>query len=171
MTRRLTRVGRIARPHGVAGELNVVEAGQSSGGWHRVKEVFVGRSAEEARPWKVRLVRGQGRKIILAVEGISSPEAARALCGLELFVALEDLPPLEGGARYDGELIGLEVVDIAGRPLGRLIGIFDNGAHDIFVVEQDGRQHLVPAASGIFREVNIELGRIVVDLPGGLWEL
>lgn len=171
MARRLTRIGRIARPHGVAGELKVVEEDQSSGGWRRLKEVFVGRSPEEARPMALRGVRGQGRFAIVTLEGISDPELARGLCGLEVFAVLEDLPPLEGGARYTGELIGLAVVDVAGRHLGRLSRIFDNGAHDIFVVEENGREHLLPVAGGVFRAVDLAGGRVIVDLPPGLWEL
>ncbi len=171
MARRLTRIGRIARPHGVAGELKVVEEEQSSGGWRRVKEVFVGRSLEEARPMSLCGVRGQGRFVIVALEGISDPERARELSGLDVFAALEDLPPLSGGARYTGELIGLTVVDLAGRRLGRLSRIFDNGAHDIFVVEENGREHLLPVAGGIFREVDLAGGRVIVDIPPGLWEL
>jgi 16S rRNA processing protein RimM len=143
---KLFSVGRITRPHGVRGEVKVFEDPGSTGAG----------------------VRGSGHNALLSLVGIGSREDAQRLANLELFVQADQLPPLPEGGHYTGELLGLRVEDVNGRMLGRLVQIFDNGAHDIYVVQQGLREILIPVHGKVLREVDVPGGRLVLDPPPGL---
>lgn len=167
---KLVPIGRVTRPHGVRGECKVLEGYGSSGAWAQASEVHIGKDAASARPFKVRAVRHAGKFAVLDLEAVTTVEAAQELREQLLFVDRALLPPAEDGAYYEADLLGLEVVDGEGRVLGCLTGIFDNGAHDIYVVAKEQGELLVPVIDGVVQAVDLEGGRMVVALPSGLDE-
>jgi 16S rRNA processing protein RimM len=160
-------VGRVARPHGIRGEMKMVEGEGSSGAWRTVKELFLGKSPEQTKRFAVRSVRGKDVGI-LALDGVDRIEEAKELRGQNVYVLAEALPPLEEGVFYAGLLIGAEVFDRQGRRLGKLKEIFDNGAHEIYVIGSGRREILLPVVEGVVLEVDSKDGRLVVDPPPGL---
>jgi 16S rRNA processing protein RimM len=118
--------------------------------------------------FRVRGVRGSGRFAILALEGIDTMESAEALKGKNVFVPRDQLPEMEPGSFYASDLEGLTVVTARGQVLGVLEEIFDNGAHDIYVVRDETREILLPVVDGVVVEVDMDAGRMVVEPPEGL---
>ncbi|HEY8739233.1 MAG TPA: PRC-barrel domain-containing protein, partial [Candidatus Dormibacteraeota bacterium] len=53
----------------------------------------------------------------------------------------------------------------AGEPLGRLEEVLQYPANDVYRVQGDSGEHLVPALRDVVREVDLGAGRMVVDLP------
>lgn len=169
MTERdLIFVGKVTRPHGVRGELRVLEGRGSSGAWRAARQVLLGRSARGATVWRVLRVRGAGRFALLALEGVADRDAAEALREQKVFVDRSALPAPEPDARYAADLVGLRVEMRGGRCLGTLREIFDNGAHEVYVVADGWREVLLPAIAEVVLEVDPAGGRIVVDPPPGL---
>jgi len=166
--RRLVLIGRLTRPHGVRGEMKLLPGEGCSGAWCRVREVWLGKSAGTARAVALRRARPGGRGFILSLEGVDSVEAAEALRDESLFVERSQLPPPEKGEWYLEDLIGLRVEDPRGRVLGELRSIFDNGAHEVYVVTRDGREILIPGVDGVVLAFEPEAGRVVLDPPPGL---
>lgn len=150
------------------GELKVLEATGASGAWTEADRVLIGPGQDRARQFKVRRIRRGGRFVILALEGIERIEQAQGLINQDLFVFRDELPACEEGTYYADDLLGLAVFDPAGRELGKLIEIFDNGAHEIYVVQNASGQVLIPVVDGVIREVDLEAGRLVASLPEGL---
>ena len=86
----------------------------------------------------------------------------KALKGLELKIAREDLPETEDDEFYQADLIGLAVVDASGREIGEVLGFQNFGAGELIEIKRDraplelralhqrhgaGRRHRVKAAS------------------------
>src|SRR5262249_59468710 len=70
---------------------------------------------------------------------------------------------------YQYELVGCRVEDASGRVLGVVQGIWETGAPDVLiVVDAEQREHLIPAAREILREVDVARRRIAIDAPPGL---
>jgi 16S rRNA processing protein RimM len=159
----LIQVGKITRTHGTRGELKVLPGEGSSGAWREAEVVFLG-----SESFRVRSVRGGGRFAILALEGVDTLESAEALKGRQVFVSRDQLPEAEPGSFYAGELEGLTVVTAQGRVLGVLEEIFDNGAHEIYVVRDKAKEILLPVVDGVVVEVDLDAGRMVVEPPQGL---
>jgi 16S rRNA processing protein RimM len=164
----LIQVGRITRAHGTRGELKVLPGEGSSGAWREAGDVFLGPGREEASRFRVKGVRGGGRFAILALEGVDSVESAEALKGQHVFVRRDQLPDTDPGSFYAGDLEGVTVADAEGNVLGVLEEIFDNGAHEVYVVRDGSREILLPVVDGVVVEVDLDAGRMVVNPPQGL---
>ncbi len=85
-----------------------------------------------------------------------------------LKVAEEDLSELEDGEFYYHEIIGLEVYenDVL---LGTIKEILQPGANDVWVVKRKGKRDLLlPYIPPVVLGINIEQGRVDVEIPEGL---
>jgi 16S rRNA processing protein RimM len=164
----LVFIGTVARAHGVRGELKLVEGEGASGAWRESNELFIGANAQAASRYAVRQVRGGGRFVIVALEGVDDRDKAEVLRQLKVFVPRNRLPSTKEGEYYIADLLGLEVVDEAGRVYGVVHEIFDNGAHDVYVVRKGKTEILIPAVEGVVLEVDTQGGRLVMDVPEGL---
>lgn len=169
-------VGHITKPHGTRGELfvwpltdrpDIVFATGSSLLLGDVDGTLTDGTVvtiESARPFK--------RGLLVAFEGVTGRAAAEALAQRYLLLARVDVPPLEDEEVFYHELLGLEVVDVAGARVGRVREVFETEPHHLLEVEDDsGKTHLVPFAARIVREVDRDGRRLVIDPPPGLLEL
>lgn len=85
-----------------------------------------------------------------------------------LKVREEDLTDLEDGEFYYHEIIGLEVYenDVL---IGRIKEILQPGANDVWVVKRKGnRDLLLPYIPPVVLGIDIEQGRVDVEIPEGL---
>jgi 16S rRNA processing protein RimM len=147
-------IGRIGRPHGVRGDVMVTlttnreeRVAVGTTWWLGDREVTV----ESARPH-------QGRHIV-HLSGLDDRDAAAALTGVRVFaLPLDDAPE---GEMWVHELIGVSVIDRAGRDHGRVVAVEANPAHDLLVLESGG---LVPMVFVVEHEDD----RVVIDPPDGL---
>ncbi len=116
----------------------------------------------EIRPGKGGLI---GR-----LKGVSDRRAAEALKGTELFVARAKLPATDSDEWYHADLIGLEVVDVAGESVGAVIAVQNFGAGDLLEIKptQGKASILVPFRTESVPQVDIAGGRITIDPPEGL---
>ena len=101
----------------------------------------------------------QGRWLI-RFAGVTDRDAAIALRGARLHA-----PPLDhdDDQLWVHELVGAELVDVAGHGHGHVVAVEANPAHDLLVLD-DGT--LVP----VVFVVEHTAGRVVVDPPAGLLE-
>ena len=85
-----------------------------------------------------------------------------------LKVREEDLTDLEDGEFYYHDIIGLEVYenDVL---LGRIKEILQPGANDVWVVKRKGKRDLLlPYIPPVVLGIDIEQGRVDVEIPEGL---
>ena len=85
-----------------------------------------------------------------------------------LKVREEDLTDLEDGEFYYHEIIGLEVYE-NDLLLGRIKEILQPGANDVWVVKRKGKRDLLlPYIPPVVLRIDIERGRVDVEIPEGL---
>ena len=85
-----------------------------------------------------------------------------------LKVAEEDLTDLEDGEFYYHEIIGLEVYE-NDLLLGTIKEILQPGANDVWVVKRKGKRDLLlPYIPPVVLGIDIEQGRVDVEIPEGL---
>ena len=85
-----------------------------------------------------------------------------------LKVAEEDLSDLEDGEFYYHEIIGLEVYE-NNVLLGTIKEILQPGANDVWVVKRKGKRDLLlPYIPPVVLGIDIEQGRVDVEIPEGL---
>lgn len=154
----MARVGIVGRPHGLDGSFYVgdarptllaVGAAVTLGGTQRT---IVRRAGTDARP-------------IVRLAGCEDRTAAEALRGAELTVDDAALPPLGPDEWWAEELEGARVCD-GERELGVVRRLLALPSCECLEVERDdGRGDLlVPLVRDAIRSVDVESGRIDVDL-------
>jgi len=124
-----------------------------------------------AQPYEARLIEGKAQVSGLVAKisdasgaPIEDRDLAAALIGAEIQVERSALPKAEPGSWYWDDLVGLAVISNAGEPLGRVVSVTENGAQDVLVLEDGGRERLIPFVVGpIIQSVDLEAGRIVAD--------
>ena len=80
-----------------------------------------------------------------------------------------DLPPLPDGDYYHHQVIGLDVVDEAGRLLGKVTEILETGANDVLLVRSEaGREILLPMIDDVVLEIALTDKLIRVHLLPGI---
>ena len=143
-------VGRVGKPHGLDGSF-VVEDASEDGRWFQVG---------------ARLLAGEGEAEVVAAKRAGGRPVVRldrhVARGTELEVERSALPATEEDEYYVFELVGLEVVEEDGRPLGKVTTVAAGVAND--VLELDSGQAL-PMVEDCVRDIDLKAGRILVA-PG-----
>ena len=164
-------VGRIARPHGIRGQVIVnVETDFPEQRFRPGAEVFVqrGGAVESLTLTTVRF--HQGRPLV-GMGGLTRVEEAQALSGLELRVPADVLVQLPAGMFYRHDLVGCRVETGAGTTVGVVKGVEGTLAVSRLVVAADGGEVLIPLVPEICTSIDADGKRIVVEPPAGLLEL
>lgn len=162
-------VGRIARAHGLGGEV-VVDVMSDAPERFAPGSEMVAAAPESlhARTLRVESSRPFQGRLLVRFEGVSSREDAETLHGRELTIARSQVAPLPEGRHYAFELIGLSVRTTAGEPLGAITDLFSTGSNDVLVVDDDEREILIPVLEGVIVSVDAASKTLVVEPPPGL---
>lgn len=125
-----------------------------------------------ATRYSLRLTREVKGGFAGRLSGVETREDAEALKGLRLFATREQLPSLPDDEFYHADLVGLDVVDTGGAPLGRVRAVHDFGAGDLLEIFARGRTQTVmlPFTREAVPTVDLAAGRIVADPPAGLFD-
>jgi len=145
-------VGRVGRPHGLDGSFFVDSASDDAERFSEGATLWV--DGEPARV--VAAKRSGGRPVIRLDRPVPR--------GTQLEVPPAELPPPVEGSYYVYQLVGLEVVEEGGRPLGRVRDVLPGVANDVLELE-DGS--LLPMAESCVRDIDLDAGTIIVS-PGFL---
>jgi 16S rRNA processing protein RimM len=169
---RLIVIGEIVRAHGLRGELRVAPLTDHPERFHGLSEcVLWDASRDERETRRITTARSHGDSVLMTVAGCDSPEAASDLVGRLVALPAADALPPGPGRFYPWQLEGARVVTEDGQEVGRLARIDPSPGHDLWVVERDGREHLIPAVPEIVLDVDVAGRRVVIRPPDGLLEL
>jgi 16S rRNA processing protein RimM len=116
----------------------------------------------------IESARWQKGMAYLRLSGIDDREAAAELGGRLLSIPESELEPLPEGQYYRFQLIGLSVVSRDGEELGRVTEVLSTGANDVYVVRGERGELLLPATDEVVREIDLETGRMLIDVLPGL---
>ncbi len=159
----------------------VAIVGVIAGAWGYDGEVKVQSHTDNSQRFSVGnllLARGQALQIeacrwhqglaLIKFRGIETHEDADRLHGVQLEVLLDDVPQVSQHTYYHFQILDMEVWTQSGEFLGKVYDILSTGSNDVYVVNHGKDEVLVPAMQDVVLEVDLEKGRITVDLPDGL---
>ncbi|MEU4840177.1 ribosome maturation factor RimM [Nocardia testacea] len=166
-------VGRVARSHGVRGELVVEVRTDEPEVRFAPGAVLRGRAArsDQVRDFTVESAREHSGRLLVNLVGVTDRTAADALRGTLLLVDSDDLGPSEDPDEfYDHELEGLSVQLADGTVVGTVTEVLHSAAGELLSVRAaaDGREILIPFVTAIVPTVSIADALIVIDPPEGL---
>ena len=160
------QVGYAARAHGLRGELAVRPFDPDSTAVLEVQRLLLRTKDGEAREWAIRTARKAAKETLVLLEGISDRAGAERLVGAAVCVHRRDLPDLGEEEYFQGDLVGLEAFDQRGKPLGRVVELWETGPVPNLVIRGEGLPELlVPFAEPFVPEVDLEKRRLTVVPP------
>jgi 16S rRNA processing protein RimM len=134
----------------------------------RVVQIELGGTLRDAR---ILSAGAHGRGLVLlALEDVADRSAAEALVGGRILVRAADLPPPEEDEFYYHEVAGFRVETTTGEPLGAIHETFTTGVNDVWVVQGEGREHLIPVIADVVRAIDRAHRRVVIEPMPGLLE-
>lgn len=104
-------------------------------------------------------------------EDVKDESSADKIIGSELYLPLSMLPPLTGNKFYFHEVIGFTMMDKVHGNIGTIKGINDSASQELFVVEKDGKELLIPINDDIIIKLDRKNSVINVNTPEGLVDL
>jgi 16S rRNA processing protein RimM len=161
----LLQLGYISRAHGLRGELAVKTFDPASEALFEVDSVTLERPGGEPQAMTLEQVRGAGKELLICLTGVEDRTAAEGLVGARVWVARDALEAPAAGEYFQGDLVGLEAVDEAGRRLGRVEEVWNTGPVPNLVIRGEGREIIVPFADPFVPVVDLDGGRLVVREP------
>lgn len=160
-------LGRVVKPHGVRGEVRVVPFAQTWEPFQTLTQCWLGPPEGPYRLFRLEGGQERGRTVVLKLVGVDSSEAASHLVGCEVAVPRAEAPPPPKGAYYHYDILGLEVVE-GDRPLGHVREILETPAHDVYVIQGQAGEWLLPATRMHIRRIDLEAGQIEIEPGVGL---
>lgn len=168
-------MARIARPHGVRGDLRLQALTNFPERMHRLETVYIGADPEDHdnlvkhQVTYIRPERGKADSWIVHFQGVEDRNEADSFRGRYMLVSLADAVPLENDEVYLFQVMGLEVRTTDEQILGRVEDIIETGANDVYVVRGGPYgEVLIPAIESVVLGINVETGVMRVQLLPGL---
>jgi 16S rRNA processing protein RimM len=181
-------VGRVLRPHGLRGELVVEVLSDVVRRFAPGSSLLLARDGATPVPVEVAASRSQGGAVaaddaaqprpspgrrpavVLRFAGVEDRDRAEELRGAWLEVERSRVPPAPAGTYYHFQLEGCRCLN-RGEDLGEVVRVVEDGGGLLLVVS-DGRSEVpVPFVARFLVAVDVERGRIELDLPPGLVEI
>jgi len=110
--------------------------------------------------------RKHGKGIVAKFDGYEDRNSAETLTKSEINVLAEELPALLEGEYYWRDLIGLDVINMDGKPYGKIDHMMPTVANDVMVVKSDDAERLIPFVQGVYvMKIDFEENLAQVDWP------
>ena len=164
-------LGKVLRTSGNKGEVLVRLDADDPAAYKELKSVYLEIYGERIPFFIDCLELRNGGTAILSLSGVNSREEAAEFTGLQMFLPLSNLPPLNGNNFYYHEVIGFTVIDRMKGELGKLESVIDLPQNALFRILSGGNEILIPAAGEIIKEVDRDNRTIIIQAPEGLIDI
>ena len=169
----LVVLGRLAKPHGVKGDIRVDYYADSADLLDKPLMLRAGRFAP--RPIRVRDWHLWKDQLILGIEGCNDRSAAEQLRGQELLIDASFLPEADEDEPYLRDLIGLSVRLEDGTLVGELESVDFPAGQEMWSIRapenEGGYEILFPAVPEFVLDIDLSAETVTIAPPEGLLDL
>ncbi len=166
----LVAIARLARVRGLRGEIVADLLTDFPERFENLETVTAILPGGERQDLKIEKFWFQKNRIVLKFDGFDSIEQAQSLINSEICIAESEAIELEADEFFDWELENCRVETLDGEQIGTVRGVMRTGGTENLVVAGEAKDYLIPFATSICTEVDVENKLIKVDLPEGLLE-
>ena len=166
MKKQFIETGKIVGTHALKGEVRVDAWCDSVAFLCGLKRLYF----RDGTELKVLSARPHKNVAIIQFDGVSGIESADRLRGKIVYMNRDDVK-LPQGTHFIQDLIGLEVRDVeSGEVYGTISDVIKTGANDVYAVQKDGKEYLVPVIPDVVKEKNIDGGYVKIFAMKGIFE-
>jgi 16S rRNA processing protein RimM len=106
--------------------------------------------------------------LLIAFHEISNPEEASTLRNAIIELDASMLPELGSNEYYYHQIIGLSVVTVYGKMIGRVTEIMETPGNEVYVVQGTDKEYLIPAVKAVIADINLNTGTMTITPIDGL---
>lgn len=163
-------IGHIKKPHGIRGSLKVEPLTGDPGRFRLLDKIYLTFDEKIRTQFNITQVQIGPQFVYLSLENIKSRDEAEKYRSAYIEIPQEQCLPLSPSEHYNFELLGYSVKTKGGKEVGRLKEVQPYPAHDMYIVQNDLKEILIPAVPEIVVEINYETKEILIDPIEGLLE-
>ncbi len=160
-------IGQITNTYGIKGELKVYPLTDDKNRFSDLNEIYIEKN-DECHKLNIEYTKYLNNMVIIKLKGIDNIESANLYRNKYVKVHRKDAVKLPKGAYFICDIIGAKVYTTKEQYLGIVKDVLQTGSNDVYIVKDKDKEILIPALKSIFKELNIEEKRIIVELPEGL---
>ncbi len=167
----LLSIGKVLNFHGIKGEVKVGFNEGNEKIFSEIHRVLIVKGSETSE-LEIEKVRFHKKFAIIKFKQVNSVDEAVKIKGSLLKLPKEKLVKyLEEDEFYICDLIGLKAYDREGNFIGEISGVVNFRDQDtLFIKNSENKEHMIPFKKEIVPEVDLEKGRITINIIEGLIE-
>ena len=168
MIKEYLEIGKITSTHGIKGEMRFQPWCDGPEFLAKFKTLYFDKKGEKAVKIKAR---PNGEMAILKIDGIETVEEAAKLRDKVLYMKRSDAK-LPDGQYFIQELMDCTVYDADDENIcyGVLSDVSQTGANDVWHIEKDGKEYLIPAIPPVVISTDVEAGVIKIRPLRGIFD-
>jgi 16S rRNA processing protein RimM len=167
----LVIIARAVRPRGLKGEIVAELLTDFPDRFEEVEELVLVSPSGERQAGRLENFWFQNDRVVLKLAGYDDVETAKKLVGFEFALPESERVPLPEDHYYDWELEGC-TVKVGAESIGKVASVLKTGGAEILViVDEGGKERMIPFADSIVVEIDVDGKTIAVDPPDGLLDL
>ena len=160
-------IGKISKPHGVKGEVNLIPFNDDEIFYKNLKNVFLSDNCEEINKFeehKIVSLKFKNKKIVIKFDGYNSCNDAENLRNKLMIVKREELP-LNDGEYFIGDIKGCEVYDVNSKFLGKIYDVIQTKNNDVYWIKKTefNDELLIPALSFVVLDINVNDKKVIIE--------
>lgn len=163
-------LGYLSRTKGLRGELQAFLDVDDPSYYQDLDSVLISID-HDLVPYAIEHIAVQGNAAVLKLEGIDHIDQASALKSHKLYLPLSSLPKLNPDQFYFHDLVNYKIVDHQMGELGRIVSIYNLPNNDLFSIEYQGREVLIPIHNDLIQKVDKDKELVFVKMPDGLLDI
>jgi len=161
-------LGRVVKTHGLKGEVSVAVAADLPFDLPEGLDVWFVPPPATVRSGRIEGVRQGPKGPLVKVSGIDSVDAAYSVCGTQMLAKRSDIPEEWFDESEEFDATGMTVRDEKRGILGEIVETIVTGANDVWVVEGQYGEILIPVIEDVVVDIHDADRTIDVRLLPGL---
>jgi len=157
-------LGSIIKSHGIKGEVLITIINENIRFTNDLKKVWLGDNPNHLSSWEIENKRVSNNKIFLKLRDVETPEEAKFLKGLNVYIKATALTE-----KTIFETIGFKLIDInTGQAIGEIVSIESGAMQDLIVFDTGTEVKMLPVVSEFVKTIDWAKREVMVELIEGL---
>ena len=164
-------LGKITKKYSFKGEVLLKIDTDQPSYYKKIKSLFIYKE-NKLTLHKIEVARFHKDSLLrLKFEGINSEKEANSIINCDIYLPINNLPILTGNKFYYHDVINYLIIDEDFGEIGKIISIKENIYQDLFVIDHNKNEVLIPIHDEFIVEVDKKKNQIIVKTQEGLIDL
>lgn len=164
-------LGRILKTFGNKGHLLALLDVDNPEEYLQLESVYLNLQGTQVPFFIEELEIKHAKKVMLRFQDVYSIADAEIYSGLEMYLPLNQLVPLEGDQFYFHEVKGYQVIDRQYGEIGLIEDVLELPHQSLFQIKWGDREILIPVVDEIIKQVDREHRIVKIEAPEGLIDI